>query len=78
MTASAEGGDGDGNDEWRFSLDDLGDDDGDSEGDASVAGGFAPSEVVEPGDVDPENAFFVLVGVLIAGLFVGGFVATML
>jgi hypothetical protein len=75
-------------DEWQFSLDDLPDagdehsdvvDEGErSQTDGSVAGGFAPSDVVEPGTVNPENAFFVLVGVLLAGLFVGGFIAAVL
>lgn len=76
--------------EWQFSLDDLpdrGDEHSDTEGEAepepgetdgSVAGGFAPSDVIEPGNVNPENAFFVLVGVLLAGLFVGGFLAAVL
>lgn len=84
--ADEDGEDADG--EWQFSLDELpdsGDEDGDTadeaesgQTDGSVAGGFAPSDVVEPGHVNPENAFFVLVGMLLAGLFVGGFIAAVL
>jgi len=79
--------------EWRFSLEDLEDEeasdeetsdeetsdagegergtaDGD-EGNGNVAGTLRPDRPVTPGSIDPENAFFVLVGALIAGLFVG-------
>jgi len=67
--------------EWRFSLEDL--EDGEASGDrtaeesteeetdGNVAGTLRPERPVTPGSINPENAFFVLVGALIAGLFVG-------
>lgn len=48
-------------DEWRFSVSEL-DDEDDSEG--NVAGSLMRDEPLEPGDIDPENAFFFLVGSL--------------
>lgn len=59
-------------DEWRFSLDDL-PDSGEGDGQSgNVAGTLETRQPLEPGDIDPENAFFVLVGVcLVAGLIVG-------
>ncbi|MEF8887930.1 MAG: hypothetical protein V5A30_09000 [Haloarculaceae archaeon] len=76
--------------EWRFSLEDLEDEEAASDGDAAsddvtdergaadedeaggnVAGTLRPERPVTPGNINPENAFFVLVGALIAGLFVG-------
>jgi|GEM_PF-2493772 len=81
---AAHGEDGDEEDEWRFSLSDLEDgdaDDGDDESEAGsgsgVAGSFSPSETIEPGEIDPENALFVVVGILI-GLVVVGLYATAL
>lgn len=62
--------------EWRFSLSDLEDEDEDDEGESpgNVAGALGPSDDVEPGDVDLENAVFVALGVLAAGIVVLGFV----
>jgi hypothetical protein len=76
--------------EWRFSLEDLEDDEAASDDAAderdtvdepdaaeedgtggNVAGTLRPERPVTPGNINPENAFFVLVGALIAGLFVG-------
>jgi uncharacterized protein involved in exopolysaccharide biosynthesis len=62
--------------EWRFSLEDLEEDEtgenGDSEeSNGNVAGTLRPDRPVEPGRINAENAFFVLVGALVAGLFVG-------
>jgi hypothetical protein len=69
--------------EWRFSLEDLEDGEASDEGagerdtadgdeaSGNVAGTLRPDRPVMPGNIDPENAFFVLVGALIAGLFVG-------
>jgi hypothetical protein len=63
--------------EWRFSLSDIeartddGDDEGTNEG--NVAGSFSPAETIEAGDIDVENALFVLVGVALAVLAVAGF-----
>jgi hypothetical protein len=58
-------------DEWRFSLEDLEDDPpagAESDDGGNVAGDFLPDEALEPGDIDLENAVFVGLGVLIAGL----------
>jgi preprotein translocase subunit Sec61beta len=68
--------------EWRFSLEDIeqrnadgagGGDDGDEDGGGNVAGAFSPDEEIEAGDIDPENALFVLVGVALAVLVLAGF-----
>ena len=45
--------------------------DSDADGNGNVAGTLRPDRPVTPGNINPENAFFVLVGALIAGLFVG-------
>jgi len=77
------GDDGEGT-EWRFSLEEIeqrnaedgeanegeteaGDDGG------NIAGAFGPGEEIEPGDIDFENALFVLVGVVLAVLVLMGF-----
>jgi hypothetical protein len=68
---------------WRFSLEDIeqrnvddGDDgeadDGEVDG-GNVAGTLSPGEEIEPGDIDVENALFVLVGVALAVLALAGF-----
>lgn len=69
------GTEGDSEDEWRFSLEDLESDEADSDG--NIAGAFTPSEELEPGDVDLENALFVVLGVVVMLLVVAGFVVTM-
>jgi hypothetical protein len=64
--------------EWRFSLEDLDGDEGpESDDGGNIAGTLTPDGVVEPQEIDPENAFFVLVGVLLAALFVGAVVAAL-
>lgn len=62
--------------EWRFSLSDLEDDEQEKEEESTgnVAGGLGPSGDVEPGDIDLENAIFVGLGVLAAGIVILGFV----
>lgn len=71
MSAPADGSD----DEWRYSLEDLEDeDDEDEDGGEGVAGTIEPSETIEPGDIDPENAAFVLLGVLLASAMVASYV----
>lgn len=57
--------------EWRFSLEDIEESQSDEDEAGNVAGTLSRRAPVEPEDIDVENAFFVLVGVLIAGLFVG-------
>ncbi len=74
-------------DEWRFSLSDLDDEDpegadgetpDEEKGSGSVAGSFAPSEAIEPGDIDPENALFVLVGVALGLGVIGAYALALL
>jgi hypothetical protein len=58
-------------DQWQFSLEDLEDDqpaDGESDEGGNVAGEFLPTEELEPGDVDLENAVFVALGAALAAL----------
>ena len=58
-------------DEWRYSLEDLEDDQPAGEGSrngGNVAGDFLPDQALEPGEIDLENAVFVALGVVIAGL----------
>ncbi len=71
--------DGDG-EEWRFSLSDIEERDRDASEDAeedsdggNVAGALTPDEDIEAGDIDVENAAFVLVGVVLAVLVLAGF-----
>jgi hypothetical protein len=73
----------DDSEEWQFSLEDIEEgeasEDGqpgehsetDAEADGNVAGTLRPERPVTPESINPENAFFMLVGALIAGLFVG-------
>lgn len=65
--------DADGDGQWRYSLADLEDDD-EADESGNVAGSFVPDETLEAGDPDLENAFFVLLGVVTAGLIVIAFV----
>ena len=78
----AAGSDEETEDEWRFTLEELDDeaepqeseiDERDNDG--NIAGTFAHDQPLEPGDIDLENALFVVVGVL---LVVGLIAATML
>jgi hypothetical protein len=64
-------------DEWRFSLEDLEDDqpaEAEPNKGSNVAGDFLPDETLEPGDIDLENALFVALGVVLAGLVFVAFV----
>ncbi|MFC7073952.1 hypothetical protein ACFQJ7_02655 [Halovenus rubra] len=60
-------------DEWRFSLDDLpATDTENGKPNSNVAGTLETHQPLEPGSIDRENAFFVVVGILlILGLVVG-------
>lgn len=59
----------DGDEEWRFSVDDFPDDE---QEESNVAGSLESRQPLEPGDIDLENAFFVALGVFIVlGLVVG-------
>jgi len=74
--------------DWKFSVDEFpdeseGDDQRDGEeieldadagdgAEGNITGSLTSDQPLEPGDVDPENALFVLVGVaLVAGLILG-------
>lgn len=67
-------------DEWRFSLADLEDEPPAEDAPAAepdrgnVAGDFLPDGTLEPGNIDLENAVFVVLGVLFAGLVFVAFV----
>jgi hypothetical protein len=61
----AEGGD----QEWQFPVAELGDK-AEEEQSGNVAGTLATREPVVPGDIDPENALFFLVGAVGTILFV--------
>jgi hypothetical protein len=61
--------------EWRFSLADLEDEEDATEDDQSnIAGEFAPGTEIEAGDIDPENALFVLLGIVVTVATLAGFV----
>ncbi len=60
--------------EWRFSLSDLEADDESG----NVAGSLGPAGEITPGDISPEHALFVALGVLAAGLVVFGFVLALI
>lgn len=67
--------------EWRYSLEDL-DDDSEpgatsDESGGNVAGSFFPDEELVPGDIDLENALFVLLGVILSGLVFVWFVVAL-
>lgn len=79
----AAGSDDDTDDEWRFTLEELDDDaepaesgvtEDEKDEDGNIAGTLAHNQPLEPGDIDLENALFVVVGVL---LVVGLIAATM-
>jgi hypothetical protein len=71
--------------EWRFSLSDLEDEETqetdeptDDEQAGSVAGSFSPSDTIEPGTIDLENAVFVLLGVALGVGAIGAYAAALL
>lgn len=78
--SAGSGGDGESDEEWRFSLEEI---DAMHEGDAeeqnhhngdsggNVAGSLGRHQPLEPGDIDLENALFVALGAfLVIGLIV--------
>jgi hypothetical protein len=70
-----------GDGEWRFSLSDVeqrdatenGEDEGERGDEGNVAGALSPDEEIKTGDIDVENALFVVTGVALAVLAVVGF-----
>ncbi|MFB6309778.1 MAG: hypothetical protein ABEH64_01215 [Salinirussus sp.] len=63
----------DGDDDWRYSLEEVGPDDPDDE-DGNIAGAFLPDEHLEPGEIELENALFVALGAILAGITLVAFV----
>ena len=92
MAGRPEAAEGEDESEWRFSLSDieerqeeLGEEEAAAEaaedaenGGSGVAGSFAPSETIEPGEIDPEHALFVLLGVGIGLAVVAVYVLALL
>lgn len=77
--SAGSGGDGESDEEWRFSLEDIdamqGEEsaenhhNGDSE--SNIAGSLEHGSPLEPGEIDLENALFVALGaLLVIGLIV--------
>jgi len=66
--------------EWRFTLEDIEqrnadaktDEESDEEG-GNVAGALSPDEEIEAGNIDLENAVFVVLGIVLAVLAVAAF-----
>lgn len=59
-----------GNEEWEFSIDEVGDEETGDERSGNVTGSIRNRGPLEPGDIDLENAVFFLVGSLGTVLFV--------
>jgi hypothetical protein len=91
MAGHSEATEGEDESEWRFSLSDIEErqadladaeppEDGEDEetGGSGVAGSFAPSETIEPGEIDHEHALFVLLGVGIGLAVVAVYVLALL
>ncbi|MUW14258.1 hypothetical protein GJ633_05985 [Halorubrum sp. CBA1125] len=68
MTGEDDESDGDGEREWRFAVEDVGPD-------GITEDTHTPeSEPIEPGDIDPEHAAFVVLGVAVTvGVLLFGF-----
>ena len=80
MAASPSEDESDGDDGWKFSVEDVGPQDepdsnenGDgAETDGNIAGTLDRNQPLEPGDIDLENAVFVVLGVLIVVVLIVG------
>jgi hypothetical protein len=80
MAAPPSGGEDDSDDEWKISVDEVGppahkepdEPDSPQESDGNVAGTLQRNQPLEPGDIDPENAAFVILGVLIVAVLLIG------
>jgi len=80
MAANSEDREENEGEEWRFSLEDIerrhaenAEPDDVDEGGGNVAGDLSPDDEVEAGDIDLENALFVLFGIALAVLMFAGF-----
>ena len=72
----------DDDEEWKISVDDVGppaheesedyDEPADGEADGNIAGTLGRNQPLEPGDVDFENAAFVVLGVLLVVVLIAG------
>lgn len=60
----------DADEDWRFTLEDL---ESDEESESNVAGSFLPDDDLTPGKIDLENALFVALGAIAAGLVLVAF-----
>ena len=64
---------GDDGEEWRFSLEDIEQRTDEEDEEGNVAGSLSPAGEITAGDIDLENALFVLVGIALAVLVLVGF-----
>lgn len=82
MAAPPTGDEDDGDDDWKFSVDDVSpaagsdstenEQETETETDGNIAGTLQRNQPLEPGDIDLENAVFVLLGVLIVVVLIAG------
>lgn len=80
MAAPPKEDENDGDDEgWKFSVDDVGPQNeqdvpasANGETDSNVAGTLQRDQPLEPGDIDLENAVFVVLGVLVVVVLIAG------
>ena len=65
-------------DEWKISVDDVGPpahengEEPTDEPEGNIAGTLAHNQPLEPGDIDLENAIFVVLGVLLVVVLIAG------
>jgi len=68
----------DDDDEWKISVDDVGppahqqSEETEDETDSNIAGTLSRDQPLEPGDIDAENAAFVVLGVLLVVVLIVG------
>lgn len=80
MAAPPTGEEDEGDDKWRFSLEEVGSqddperhvDESEDEPGGNVAGTLERNQPLEPGEVDLKNAAFVVLGVLIVVVLIAG------
>jgi len=69
----------DDDDEWKISVDDVGppahedpEEPTEEQTDGNIAGTLGHNQPLEPGDIDRENAVFVVLGVLLVVVLIAG------
>lgn len=79
MAAPPTGEEEDADDDWKFSLEDVSpeekpdpQEEQTTESNGNIAGTLERNQPLEPGDIDLENAVFVVLGVLIVVILIGG------